>query len=1731
MNRLREKSGGFKIVVPKKSGKIRPKYASKNINTANFSPKELSHSAFSWPRNFLTSSALSKVALAITSSFALSHSLYAQEADLSPPVLTNAELSVSNVTLSSVDQTLEVSLTATDESVISPLTFSLRNQLTGQELIAIQTQDWTADGGLQEAVFEVTVPNNADTGLWFISGIELQDELGNTTTDYDTLEELIVNRFIPVLSISASGDNAPFDARLSANPQISEVGTSQTSSISVTVQDAQEYDLWFVPNADTAFTDISFSGAISLAQGCSIFDEFAKCTITSSNNNQAITANVQTQAPDIITFGYSVLAVPTNLGREFNWLDNYLELPIDDFDSDGIPNEQDTDDDNDGVVDTQDVFPFDPSETRDSDNDGEGDNGDEDDDNDGVPDVLDAFQFDPTENTDSDGDGIGNNADIDDDNDGVADVNDAFPLDDSETNDNDGDGVGDNADNDDDNDGGLDEFDQFPLDPNETIDSDGDGIGNNGDTDDDGDGVSDLEDAFPRDPSEQFDTDEDGKGDNEDDDDDNDGVRDVDDEFPLDPGEFRDNDQDGIGDEADNDDDNDGVLDFEDAFQFNPNEFLDTDGDRIGNNADPDDDNDGLDDEFDRFPLDPNEVADYDQDGIGNNLDDDDDNDGVRDFADAFPFSVLEWADTDGDGIGNNADPDNDNDGVIDEYDAFEDDPTETLDFDGDGVGNNADTDDDNDGVEDERDAFPFDPTETLDTDNDGIGNNIDTDDDGDRVADVDDLFPLDSSETSDFDGDGIGNNADPDDDADGVPDSEDAFPFDAEESTDNDADGLGDNADLDDDNDGFEDVNDAFPFDDSEWSDNDADGLGDNRDNDDDNDGVLDGQDAFPFDATETGDNDNDGIGNNADDDDDNDGVLDDADAFPFSAAETTDTDGDGIGNNADSDDDNDGIVDGDDSQPLNPTIGDDQAPTIAELKDLRFEATGPSTEIELEVPRVSDNNLNPPTIENDYNEPLAVGDHIITWTAVDFAGNETQSEQKVSIVDTTAPEFQVIDTVVINSSGVLTDIQTSVAFSASDLVDGEVSSELITERYLSSGKQSAVISVEDAAGNTAVKELNLEILPSVASKADGAVAPGGRIKIPVYLSGQAANYPVVVQYSVSGPAVSPTSSNLTIEQGQFALLELEAALTAIIGDEINVQFVQANNAILSNSDPIKIRIDNRNFAPLQSMSLMQNDRAVSLIYQDQGDVEISLNIDDINLSDEHTVLVQINGQTINETDVNDRLLSVQFDPLDYTQGVNTINVVVTESNTQQALSTSVNYQFRIEDSERALSSDLDSDFDGISDFDEGQRDSDQDGIADYLDNSANITTVPSGISRQVLRTEAGYRLSLGDVALLAKGVQATSANISTADLAEFGGENGSVTELSTDSQFEHVSTMLTANIKGLNEVGESVSLIVPLADGEVIGANYAYRKFNSEDGWFTFVENSENALASASLDQNGNCPDPDSSLYVQGLNEGDVCIKLWIQDGGPNDSDKLANGVIKDPGVLGIPRPNRSATIRVDKQTTVIEGDTVRVDASATSDPDGDELTFKWTQIGGLAIELEESSSPLLSFLAPQVNRSETLLFTLEVFDGRATSSENVTVTIRNQNTAPTVSFDSENYSVNEGQSFSVQATITDPDPDVLTITWEQISGSTVSITTSSNARMSFTAPQVSSPQTLVFRVIVSDGTKSVSADISVVVNDVPAPVVEQPDSDGGGTIQFWTLLCLFSFSLLRKIKLECD
>lgn len=624
-----------------------------------------------------------------------------------------------------------------------------------------------------------------------------------------------------------------------------------------------------------------------------------------------------------------------------------------DFDVDGVPNQSDNDDDNDGVADVEDVDPYNPD--SDSDNDGLTDSAETGNDGSYDPDNGDSDPLDPCSpnintiacsGTDEDGDGYYANFTSDDpqydpDDDDVCVPDFTVGLCDF-----DNDGSINSTDNDDDNDGVKDVNDVADFDPNS--DSDNDGITDNTETggdaiynvgtdtnpldpDTDSDGIKDgVEDANQ---NGEFDLGETNPLDADTDDDTyTDGFEDADHNGVMDPGESDpldycspnattancDFDGDSQPNSIDTDDDNDGVADVSDIDDFNPNSDTDLDG-----VADLNETNGGSDplNACDPNPASPNcSPIDLDEDGFAANFPatdagfDPDDNDPC------VPNHEAGACDFDGDGLSNQNDPDDDNDGVADASDVDPFDENSDSDSDGitDGVETGGDgwynagidtnpldndTDDDGiaDGVEDlnqngTTDAGEMDPLK-ANTDDDLLADGVE-DANQNGVQDSGESNPLDYCDPDntlgncDFDNDGMVNGQDPDDDNDGLADGDDADAYDP--NSDTDGDGI---VDLDETTGNTDPLNACDPNTNSpacQPMDLDQDGFASNYPADHASFDPDDSNPCVPQVSNGKCDFDNDGAVNSEDADDDNDGVADAADADAYDP--NSDTDGDGI-------------------------------------------------------------------------------------------------------------------------------------------------------------------------------------------------------------------------------------------------------------------------------------------------------------------------------------------------------------------------------------------------------------------------------------------------------------------------------------------------------------------------------------------------------------------------------------------------------------------------------------------------------------------------------------------------------------------------------------------------------------------------------------------------------------------------------------------------------------------
>ncbi|MCY3624067.1 MAG: metallophosphoesterase [Gammaproteobacteria bacterium] len=157
---------------------------------------------------------------------------------------------------------------------------------------------------------------------------------------------------------------------------------------------------------------------------------------------------------------------------------------------------------------------------------------------------------------------------------------------------------------------------------------------------------------------------------------------------------------------------------------------------------------------------------------------------------------------------------------------------------------------------------------------------------------------------------------------------------------------------------------------------------------------------------------------------DSDGDGVLDNDDNCPTVANEDqTDTDSDGEGDACDNDDDDDGVVDADDAYPLDATRSVDETPPEISVSDFTVEAKFPAG-INLTPPVYGDH----VTVSDDADavdqiavstsplSPVGLGEHTVTFTATDRAGNSASATAMVTVVDSTPPVIHAPDTVTIN-------------------------------------------------------------------------------------------------------------------------------------------------------------------------------------------------------------------------------------------------------------------------------------------------------------------------------------------------------------------------------------------------------------------------------------------------------------------------------------------------------------------------------------------------------------------------------------------------------------------------------------------------------------------------------------------------------------------------------------------
>ncbi|WP_052141148.1 PKD domain-containing protein [Pseudoalteromonas piratica] len=190
----------------------------------------------------------------------------------------------------------------------------------------------------------------------------------------------------------------------------------------------------------------------------------------------------------------------------------------------------------------------------------------------------------------------------------------------------------------------------------------------------------------------------------------------------------------------------------------------------------------------------------------------------------------------------------------------------------------------------------------------------------------------------------------------------------------------------------------------------------------------------------------------------------------------------------------------------------------------------------------------------------------------------------------------------------------------------------------------------------------------------------------------------------------------------------------------------------------------------------------------------------------------------------------------------------------------------------------------------------------------------------------------------------------------------------------------------------------------------------------------------------------------------------------------------------------PNEPPTVNAGSDQTVDEGNTVTLSGSAT-DNDGTIESYLWQQTAGPNVTLNNASSSTASFIAPDVESTSVLTFSLTVTDDKGDSaSDDINITVSNVVNIPPTADAGRDQNVNEGSQVTLSGTGTDSDGSISSYLWQQTSGTTVSISNANSSNASFIAPEVSTTSSLEFRLTVTDDDGDSGSDfVTVVVNSV--------------------------------------
>ncbi|MBF0225937.1 MAG: hypothetical protein HQK76_10820 [Desulfobacterales bacterium] len=203
-------------------------------------------------------------------------------------------------------------------------------------------------------------------------------------------------------------------------------------------------------------------------------------------------------------------------------------------------------------------------------------------------------------------------------------------------------------------------------------------------------------------------------------------------------------------------------------------------------------------------------------------------------------------------------------------------------------------------------------------------------------------------------------------------------------------------------------------------------------------------------------------------------------------------------------------------------------------------------------------------------------------------------------------------------------------------------------------------------------------------------------------------------------------------------------------------------------------------------------------------------------------------------------------------------------------------------------------------------------------------------------------------------------------------------------------------------------------------------------------------------------------------------LSFELTVTDKGGLSSSNTVNITIEASSV-GKPPVADAGSDKIVKS-----GDTVELDGSKSLDPDGSIFSYKWEQTSGIEVALTGYNKANPTFTAPTIQTpSETLVFELTVTDNDGlTGKSNVTIIVSAGGNIPPIADAGPNQKVSRGATVTLNAlNSSDPDGSIVSIKWEQTSGTSVSLSEDSSSATFIVPSTGASAEKLTFQLTVTD------------------------------------------------------